>query len=97
MYGDIARRVHCLSPATYAEFVIPEIVTEEVSKIDLSSAENRKVADFIRAKTGVVLPARFEFAKIRQDKPQYGAKQLPDCVWPCHFRAAEGGASPAYS
>jgi hypothetical protein len=92
-FGDVAARVHTLSPGTYAEFVIPELVTEEVNKIDLSSSENQEIARFIRQKTGVVLPAKFDFGNIRQDQPQYGARQAPDYVWSCYFKADENGCS----
>lgn len=87
----LSARIHAASPGTYAEFVIPELITEEVEQIDLTTEANKVIAARIKKKTGVVLPARFVFAQIRQDKPQYGAKQLPDYVWSCHFQRDEGG------
>ena len=91
-YSALAAEIHRQSPATYAEFATPELVTEEVSKIDLSSTENKAVAALIQQKTGVVLPAHFDFTAIRADIPEHGTN--PDYQWSCLYNGDSGGCGP---
>jgi len=91
-YSALAAEIHRQSPATYAEFATPELVTEEVSKIDLTTDENKAVAALLKEKTGIVLPAHFDFTAIRADIPEHGTSA--DYQWSCLYNADNGGCGP---